>query len=102
MAQKKKPQQTSVAWRFNRDGSATIRLSAGALLNLGDALNEWKQWTGWTNREDCRNWRRSLPARENRRESITFFNCLSTIKCLLGRRHIRRVMAAAKDAEVKD
>lgn len=92
------PERTSVTWRFNRDGSATIRLSAGALLNLGDALNEWDQWTGWTDREDCENWKRSLPARENRRESITYGNCLSTLKALLGRSRICRVMAAAEKA----
>lgn len=96
MATKNKPQLTRVAWQFHRDGSATVRLSPDAVLILGDILNEWKSWASWAGRDDCQNWKRSPIARENRREGITFANCLSSIKCLLGRRDVLRVMAQAK------
>ena len=98
MPKKQKHNATRVAWQFKRDGSATIQLSPAAVLILGDVLNEWSSWAGWTSRADCQNWIRSAKARENRRESITFFNCLGEIKCALGRRDMRRVMAAAKKA----
>jgi len=80
----------TVTWR--NDGSVT--LDAVAVECLIDTLKGWAQWKGWTRREDCQNWKRSPIARENRRESIVYGNCLEPIMTLFGRKEIRKRMEA--------
>jgi hypothetical protein len=73
----------------------TLTMSREWALSLAQTLNEWKAWTPWVDRADCKNWKRSLIARENKRESQTFGNCLSTITAALGRRHLNKLMTEA-------
>lgn len=80
---------------IHKDGAVTIMLSPDEAAWLGETLREWKSWSGWTRREDCKNWKRSPIARENRRESITFQNCLSQIMAGLGRREMLKLMEQA-------
>lgn len=77
---------------IHKDGSVTIELSPDEAAWLGDTLREWDSWGHWTKREDCQNWKRSPIARENRRESIVFQNCLSQMTAGLGRREMLRLM----------
>ena len=46
-------------------------------------------------RDDCKNWKRSPIARENKRASQTFGNCLTTVTANLGRRELMKLMAEA-------
>ncbi len=69
------------------------------LYSLIDELVEWETIAGWLHREDCANWKRSAIARENRRESITYFNLLSSIKTRLGRREIHKRMLEVKNGQ---
>ena len=77
---------------IHKDGSVTIELSPDEATWLGDTLREWKSISGWTRREDCKNWKRSPIARENRRESIVYQNCLSEMLAGLGRRAMLKLM----------
>jgi hypothetical protein len=67
-------------------------------LSLAEELNRWEAWTPWVDRADCKNWKRSPIARENKKESQTFGNCLSSITATLGRRELRKLMAEAAAA----
>lgn len=81
--------QAIVTW--HADGSVT--LSSHMMANLIDNLREWETVAGWTRRDDCKNWKRSPIARENRRESIVYGNCLSTIRATFGNREIAKRMS---------
>ena len=82
-------------WHWNKR-TVTITFDLDWLLDFADTLNAWQSWTPWMDREDCKNWQRSLIARENKRESQTFGNCLSDVKMNLGRRQIIKLMELAK------
>ena len=83
-------------WRWNkRTVTVTFDLDE-AVHGIGDTLNEWKHWRGWVDREDCQNWKRSPIARENRRESIVYGNCLGIIQVVLGRDGVRQLMEMAE------
>ena len=85
-------EQELVTW--HADGSVT--LSSHMMANLIDDLLEWESWDGWTDRDDCKNWKRSPIARENRREAITYGNCLSTIMAKFGNREMAKRMRAPR------
>lgn len=74
--------------RWNPDGSITV--SPDGVETLLEELHQWSQWDGWTKRDDCKNWKRSPIARENRRECIVYGNCLGFMKKLLGWREVNR------------
>jgi hypothetical protein len=78
--------------KIHEDGSVTIELSPDEAAGLGEMLREWKSISGWTRREDCKNRKHSPIARENRRESIVFQNCLSQTMAILGRRQMMKLM----------
>lgn len=82
---------------IHEDGSVTIELSPDEAAWLGDTLREWRAIGRWTRREDCKNWKRSPIARENRRESIVFQNCLSQMMAGLGRRQMLQLIKQADD-----
>lgn len=77
--------------------TTTITFDNEWLKDFAGDLNEWRSWRGWTQREDCQNWQRSPIARENRRESITYGNCLSTVLVNLGRRELLKLMDEQKE-----
>lgn len=95
------------SWAINPDGSMSITLHSVLVANLADELLEWDGISDWIGREDCKNWKRSPIARENRRESVVSGNHFSSMQALLGRpwvnlllKHIaslRKVEADAKD-----
>lgn len=91
-----------MATKIHEDGSVTIRLDADQAEGLAEVLSEWQSWEGWTRREDCQNWKRSPIARENRRESITFGNCLSQMLAYLGRREWVAMMTRVQTLAVKE
>jgi hypothetical protein len=86
-------------WRWNKK-TVTITFDLNEMASLGAMLNEWAMWKPWMDREDCENWKRSPIARENRRESITYGNCLSSIETYLGREGIRKAMEMAVDRHI--
>lgn len=66
-------------------------LVQGVLLaNLIDELLEWERIAG--ERWEFKNWKRSAIERESRRESVVYGNCLESVKALLGRRKVVRLM----------
>lgn len=77
-----------VSW--NADGSVT--LSAAAVDNLAETLNEWEAVGYWTKHDDCKGWKEDIDARENRRECIVYQNCKAAIKGLFGNRDMRERM----------
>ena len=81
---------------IHKDGSVTINLSPDEAAWLGDTFREWDSISHWMRREDCKNWKRSPIARENRRESIVFQNCLSQMMAGLGRRQMLELIEAAR------
>jgi hypothetical protein len=87
-------------WEITED-TVTITFDRGWLMNFIESLNEWESFTRWTRRADCKNWKRSLIARENRRESIVLSNCLGTVQAYLGRREVLKLQAAVKVESVK-
>ena len=84
-------------WTHHEDGSVTIHLPKNWALNLADDMNDWESISNWLDREDCKNWKRSPLARENRRESIVYGNCAASITCILGRREMRALMKRAQE-----
>jgi hypothetical protein len=87
-------------WKIGKR-KVTITMSREWALCLADELNQWKAWTPWVDRADCKNWKRSPIARENKRESQTFSNCLSSMMALLGRRELNKLMADVKAPNIR-
>ncbi len=83
-------------WTINPDGSISITLPAGFAYNLADEMREWEEVKGWVDREDCKNWKSSPIARENRRESIVYGNCLMAMRTILGRQQTKALIERVK------
>jgi hypothetical protein len=89
-----RPVERPVGHKDGVDGS--IAIPAEQVETLKEILAEWESGGRWMDREDCKNWKRSAIARENRRESIVLHNCASQIKAWIGRRNLRVLAHASR------
>jgi hypothetical protein len=89
-----RPVERPVGHEDGADGS--IAIPAEQVETLKEILAEWESGGRWMDREDCKNWKRSAIARENRRESIVLHNCASQIKAWIGRRNLRVLAHASR------
>ena len=78
-------------------------IEGDVLLNFIDELIEWEDVAKQRDCPDTHNWKRSAIARENRRESIVYGNCLEQVKAHLGRRQVNALMEQVrKEKEASD
>lgn len=77
-----------------------IIIQGDALLNLIDELLEWervsREWYDHITEPQWEHWKRSPARREDRRESVVYRNCLTTITCALGRKEMVALMARVR------
>ena len=69
-----------------------IILTEHESLCLGDELNEWAKFASW---------RDTAATKEDRRESVVYGNCLSSMRALLGRRQVNEWMKRAAESVPK-